>query len=1188
MKKLTLLFVITIGVVISANFLLTSKAQTEDKTPPVLSQTEIKSDLQQKIETFDALIDKARTEGSVRVIVGLNAANYKSEGELNFREKKAQREVIKSAQENFEKRLAEFDLKFIKFKYMPYILTTVKTDALTFMKNSPEVAGIAEDITFEPFLSESNEVIGNVPYALNAGLTGSGQTIVIIDSGVDKNHPFFLNQFFLSRVVKEACFSGYNGVSTFPLCNGGLVPPTLPEIHFPPSMIVNSTASGSGLPKCLIPFNGFLYPIGQCDHGTHVAGIAAGNSGVASEANIIAINIFSAQLNQQTGTFRGTYYSSSLLLALEHVYTLSETTNYKIAAVNMSLGYEIPGGFSSICDNYSPVERSQKIAIDNLRSKGIAVIAATGNTNFPNSTGSPACISTVISVGSTGDGSTVFYPNGTSDTALRDQVYTCPACSDGSNSASFVDLLAPGRWINSSVPGGSYAIFSGTSMAAPHVAGAWAILKQRNPDVTVDRALQTLRDTGKLIRDPRISFPLPPRDIPRIQVNNAAAFIGASCFNYQINIGQTINGQTLSNSDCSLVENLNWHYDYYEFNGAAGQQIAISMNSSAFNTYLTLQAPNGQIIEDDNGGGGTNSRLPQTSGFITLPVTGIYRLFAISKAPNLFGAYTLTITQVANVQVTFQTIPTGRSFTVDGTTYNSPQTFSWQSGSSHTIATTSPQGNNSTRYNWSNWSDGGAISHTVAPTSNITYTANFATQHFLTMNAGTGGTVSPASGWYNTGQPVQISAVPNNGFNFSDWTGTGGGSYTGSNNPATVTMDNPVNQTANFSSIPACTYTISPPNRSFNSSGGTGSFTVTAPNGCAWTITANSSLLDELIGNYESKFSMFGLTSASWLTITSGGGGSGNGTVNYSVPQYVGQFRTGTITLSANGQTRAVHTVNQSTRPSFDFDGDGKTDISIFRPALGQWWYLRSSDGSNRAFQFGSSTDKLVPADYTGDGKTDIAFWRPSTNQWFVLRSEDNSFYSFPFGAAGDVPAPADYDGDGKADAAVFRASNTTWYINRSSGGTTIQQFGVAGDVPAVADYDGDGKTDIAIYRPSLGQWWLLRSNLGTIAFQFGASTDKPVQGDYTGDGKADVAFFRPSTREWFILRSENNSFYAFPFGASGDIPAPGDYDGDGKFDAAVFRPSGLTWYVNRSSSTVSIAVFGATGDVPVPSAFVP
>jgi hypothetical protein len=273
----------------------------------------------------------------------------------------------------------------------------------------------------------------------------------------------------------------------------------------------------------------------------------------------------------------------------------------------------------------------------------------------------------------------------------------------------------------------------------------------------------------------------------------------------------------------------------------------------------------------------------------------------------------------------------------------------------------------------------------------------------------------------------------------------------------------------------------------------------------------------------------------------------------------------------------------------FDFDGDGKTDISIFRPSTGEWWYSRSSDGGNYAAQFGNSSDKLVPGDYTGDGKTDIAVWRPSTGEWFILRSEDGSYYSFPFGISGDVPATADFDGDGKADAAVYRPSDSTWYINKSSGGTIIQQFGTNGDVPAVADYDADEKADIAIYRPSVGEWWIQKSsNNSVIAFQFGNSADKPVQGDYTGDGKSDVAIYRPSTGEWFVLRSEDSSYYSFPFGTMGDVPTPGDFDGDGRFDAAVFRPSDTNWYVQRSTAGTLIQSFGVAGDMPVPNAFVP
>ncbi|HEY0462426.1 MAG TPA: choice-of-anchor V domain-containing protein [Pyrinomonadaceae bacterium] len=282
--------------------------------------------------------------------------------------------------------------------------------------------------------------------------------------------------------------------------------------------------------------------------------------------------------------------------------------------------------------------------------------------------------------------------------------------------------------------------------------------------------------------------------------------------------------------------------------------------------------------------------------------------------------------------------------------------------------------------------------------------------------------------------------------------------------------------------------------------------------------------------------------------------------------------------------------VAQSRPTAFDFDGDHKSDISIFRPGPGEWWYARSSDGQIPAAQFGNSADKITPGDFTGDGKTDIALWRPSDGNWFILRSENGSFFSFPFGTAGDIPAPADYDNDGKADAAVFRPSTGTWFILNSGGsGTSIVNFGTSEDKPVAADYDGDGKADIAIFRPSDGSWWYLRSTDNQFrVFRFGVSTDKPVQGDYTGDGKADIAVWRPATGEWFVQRSEDNSFYSVPFGASGDVPAPGDYDGDGKLDTAVFRPSSATWFVQRTTAGTLIAGFGIGTDLPVPAAFIP
>jgi len=273
----------------------------------------------------------------------------------------------------------------------------------------------------------------------------------------------------------------------------------------------------------------------------------------------------------------------------------------------------------------------------------------------------------------------------------------------------------------------------------------------------------------------------------------------------------------------------------------------------------------------------------------------------------------------------------------------------------------------------------------------------------------------------------------------------------------------------------------------------------------------------------------------------------------------------------------------------FDFDADRRTDLSIFRPSQGEWWYLRSSDGLDRAFSFGNSADRLAPADYTGDGKADISFWRPSTGEWFVMRSESATYYAFPFGTTGDTPVAGDFDGDGRSDNTIFRASTNTWYINRSSGGTDIVSFGQSGDKPVVGDYDGDLRADIAVWRPSLGQWWIRRSSTGIVyVVSFGGSADRPVQGDFTGDGKTDTAFYRSSTGEWFILRSEDNSYFAVPFGIGSDTPIPGDYDGDGRYDLAVFRPSTATWFVDRSTAGVYIVSFGASSDVPVPSVYIP
>ncbi|MGI9056341.1 MAG: FG-GAP-like repeat-containing protein [Pyrinomonadaceae bacterium] len=292
------------------------------------------------------------------------------------------------------------------------------------------------------------------------------------------------------------------------------------------------------------------------------------------------------------------------------------------------------------------------------------------------------------------------------------------------------------------------------------------------------------------------------------------------------------------------------------------------------------------------------------------------------------------------------------------------------------------------------------------------------------------------------------------------------------------------------------------------------------------------------------------------------------------------------------GMSASTFTIRSSVPTSkafFDFDGDRKTDIAIFRPNTAEWWYSRSSTGAVSVVRFGASTDKIAPADFTGDGKTDIAVWRESTGEWFIIRSEDNSFFAFPFGQNGDKPVPADFDGDGKADPTVFRPSNSVWYsILSGGGGVSFTQFGINQDIPLPSDFDGDGKADFGVFRPGPSEWWIQKSTGGITAVQFGTIGDKPVPADFTGDNKTDIAIYRPSSGFWFILRSEDNSFYGFPFGIATDTPIVGDYDGDGRADAAVFRASESNWYLQRSSAGFTAIGFGIPGDKPVPSAFLP
>ncbi|MBS1797217.1 MAG: VCBS repeat-containing protein [Acidobacteria bacterium] len=276
-----------------------------------------------------------------------------------------------------------------------------------------------------------------------------------------------------------------------------------------------------------------------------------------------------------------------------------------------------------------------------------------------------------------------------------------------------------------------------------------------------------------------------------------------------------------------------------------------------------------------------------------------------------------------------------------------------------------------------------------------------------------------------------------------------------------------------------------------------------------------------------------------------------------------------------------------------DFDGDGKTDASVFRSGT---WFVSPSGAPGLApnvfygVQWGAAGDKIAPADYDGDGKTDIAVWRESEGNFYILNSSNNAVRVENFGLAGDVLTVGDYDGDGRADLSVYRDGAQSYFFYRGSsnnpaGNITYLPWGTTGDKAVRGDFDGDRKLDVAVFRTSNQTWYIRRSSDNQIVYRiFGLGGDKLVPGDYDGDGKSDVAVFRGGT--WYILQSSNDQVRYQNWGANTDTLAPGDYDGDGKTDAAVWR-GGVYYILNSASAAVSYQYFGATGDAPVAAAFI-
>ncbi len=515
-------------------FLISTAVHAADNNESVMKRSSI-------AKQYKQLKQKADSGEKVRVIV-----KYKTDqngaGETN--------KVLK--RQDFEKRHKNAKSKGFnpskKLKYANLAVYEFDSNELDQFLDSGLAVSVEEDIAEPPALDDSIPFIG-ADVAHENGFIGTGQTVVILDTGVNHHHPFFQG-----RVVAEACFSSNNGSESRSVCPNGQEQ----QIGFGAGI----DCSDTGL---------------NCTHGSHVAGIAAGYNdsfnGVAYGSDIISVQVFSEFINYNDscgGSERCLRaYVSDQIEALAWVRQISSEHN--IAAVNMSLG---GGKYTSHCDN-----SSRKSYIDSLRGVGITTVISAGNSSYTDAVGSPGCISSAITVGSTYNSS--------------DNI------SSFSNSATMVDILAPGSYIYSSLVEG-YGSKSGTSMAAPHVTGAVAVLKSINPNASVNEIESALEGNGVSIFDSRNGLTFPRLDLNASAVafeNKPIAKLDND--SYSVMIGDNVEFTAYSSSDPNNSD-LTYIWDFGDGIGDyPTADASVNHTYSTMGTYeLGLVVDNGSKFSD--------------------------------------------------------------------------------------------------------------------------------------------------------------------------------------------------------------------------------------------------------------------------------------------------------------------------------------------------------------------------------------------------------------------------------------------------------------------------------------------------------------------------------------------------------------------------------------------------------------
>jgi subtilisin family serine protease len=448
-----------------------SAAEPWERNPAVLDKRDPAPQASGSAAADGGLVARAREAGGLRVLVELDvpemaAAAAGDDAAASSALSAVQNAVIAAtfgASPSATSDDAASDAGVRRYEIIPFLSLTVTPAELERLIADGRVLSIQEDVPVPPMLHEALRIIHAIQ-AQDAGFDGRGFAVAVLDTGVEAKHPMLKG-----HVKAEACFSSnVRGVAKTVCPNGK----------------ERQQGSGAGRPCSK--------SISRCDHGTHVASIAVGSSGqrdgVAPRAELVAVQVFSRfDKKESCGSIPtpcALSYWSDQISALEYVY--KQRQKHDVAAVNISIG---GGAYKTSCDKVLPAMTD---IIRKLRKADVATVVAAGNGGEKNAISGPACISAAIAVAASSN---------------RDKI------PSWSNWGALVDLVAPGVDIRAAVPGG-YGTKSGTSMAAPMVAGAFAILRQTDPSAGVGTILETLAETGKPIsRDGRRK--------PRIDVNAA-------------------------------------------------------------------------------------------------------------------------------------------------------------------------------------------------------------------------------------------------------------------------------------------------------------------------------------------------------------------------------------------------------------------------------------------------------------------------------------------------------------------------------------------------------------------------------------------------------------------------------------------------------------------------------------------